>query len=765
MQPKLNPAALEQARGFLSSLFLGLRAAQTHEFSHRLVESATRIVLQSASQLYTTTGGFSIQFGESAALLNGQRLQLDGGADQALASLKSLLETSGMGGIEMKNPPTEAAMKKLILLFCPASAKKTNRDDIARAQRSPASNDLQAKALKSYAKLVLALRGEPLRVRRILQDLVDVVLERPNFILKLSSNDRGGTTTELHGVNTALVALVMGRSLGLSREDLVLLGSAALHRHVGAGPNHDGELVKLESNYSAAQIAATHPIGRNTYLRIAVIGERCGPMPTDANGAMAPAKLHLFSRITAVAVRYQQLIFGSTPEGKRFNALQAVERLANEESCWFDERIIDLAVNVLRIYPIGTGVILDSGEPAIISETGARWDRPTVRIDSIDGTTRIIDLAKEPELTIAGTRAFLGTGDRITLDELEPPVVYTDEQLREIGVAPISRPEWNDTSEPVTELRGDIQVTPGALESVPLLKEPLPLEGLEEVESQPPPLVSEPPTLENDVTSSEIGELKQRLERRRKREEERYSARRASRIEHLTAQISGYRTERDELAEEAASLAEDAVAAQRLAENVVVRQSEVSRALTEIGPAIGELETKLDTLWTRRQELGDQANDLEHAAMAARAEARDAEDKAAEADNEAKQREERIAELEAELEALRSERDDLERAGNTFRNAAAEEKRMASEAEAKAEEIRREAQEVVPELTSSEEKLDLMRERRHKLESEKAALEQSAVNAKAIAEEAGIRVEEARAKIAEADETLAELEKELAGLR
>ncbi len=743
---KLHPAAIEQARSLLSSIFLGMRTAQTHEFSNRAFDNATRIMFQAASQLYSAIGGFSIQFADASALINGQRVQFDSSAEQSLDSIKRILESGGLSGIEMRNPPTEATMRKLILLFCPKGARTNGRPAVETLATEAEAPNPRTRAIHAYAKLILSRRGEPVGVQRALRELVEIGSERPDLLLELSSR---GEERQTAGV--ALVALVLGAALGLGRDELLQLTSAALMPHVPDGP-----------------------VGRNAYLRIAVTGEQDEP-------SIEPAS-HLFSRIAAVALRYQQLTCGSDSGGDRGTSpIESVARLAGEESARFDPRIVDLLINVLRIFPPGTQVVLDSGENATVIGVGDRWDRPQVRTDDEDREPRVIDLASELTTSVVATRAFVGSALRINLEEVEEvPAIFDETKLTELEVGQMGELETEDR-EPITEERPAPDIIPiGDLGAIPVEFGPEPLtdadEGtdpatqldrLEIAETGPiEPLLpaGEPEPLTEDTAISEIDELKERLERRRRREAERTRARRTSRIEHLAEQIAAYRAEREELVDEAASLDKDATAAERLAETVAAKQIDLEVTLKEIHPTMTELAHELDELWAKRQTLGERANELEHRAIAGRADARDAEEKADEADHEAQQRADRIAELEAELEQLRSEFEDLERAADTFRNAAAEEQRIAADAEKAAEALRDEGQVDLPELTAKEERLDAMRDRVHQLEAERLALVQNAENAKAIAEEARDRVNRARARIAEADATLEALEAELEGL-
>lgn len=809
---RINATTREQARGFLSSLFLGLRTAQIHEPSNRAFENATTLVFQSASALFTSTGGFSLQLVEDAAFLNGQRLQFDGGAPQSLRTLRSLLESAGLGGIEMRNPPSESATRKLILLFSSSAPQRTAKEEAEQAKvevLDPGGRvDPRTRAVRCYAKLLLALRDRlpdgaseerppRLRATRIVQELVEIGADRTDHLLRLATSGGGGNPAERLGASTAVLALVLGQALGLRREVLVDLGLAALLHHVGGGE----DLGVAGVDAAVARLARQSTVGPAANLRACIVGERAAPMPRSAGGQEQRKAPHPLSRIVSVAASYQQLVSGFGTGEAGMSPPEAVTRLLRDEEERYDRRIVDLLVNVLRIFPPGTEVILESGEHAVVTELGARWDHPVVRVEA-EEEPRTIDLAGG-DFRIAGTQRFLGKGDRQTLDEVEFPPIFTAEQLSDIGVegdvvrVDVSLEEESEASdrrpvvplaeamgefetgdkEPVTELSPIPEIEANDVEFIDTeegqdlyeIVEPLDeedeenlpktmLEGASVMQTSPQPeeiLVSEPPAI------SEIDELKQRLERRKKRESEREKARRKSRIQHLEAQLQAYRAEREELEEEIEALREDATSAKRLTESVEDRRREVEKTIAEAQERMSDLEQLLDDLWARRQELGQEANDLEHRAATARSDAGDALAKAEQAAQEAAARAERIAALKAELEKLEEEERELSQTADTFDNAANEAKRLAKEAEGKAEALREEAQATIPELTSKEEELDRLRARQSGLDEEQTALAESTKHAASLAEEAEERLADAETRIAETQRVIAELEAEL----
>lgn len=260
----MSPKAMELGRSFLSALFMGLRTAQIHDPANKAFERAVAAVRASADALYAATGGFSINFVDESAFLNGIRLRFDGGSFDAMRTLRHILESKELGGLEMRAPPSYDAVRKLVLLFSTSASatEAVSKEDLlalqigvlgvqrfADASRDGLRIDRRIFAVQSYAKLLLAFREQwrdegrerrgssapRLRAVRVVQDLVELAGDRADFLLRLGSNHLGAPVDELHAVNVSVLSIALGRALGLARQDLVDIGVSALFHDLGRG--------------------------------------------------------------------------------------------------------------------------------------------------------------------------------------------------------------------------------------------------------------------------------------------------------------------------------------------------------------------------------------------------------------------------------------------------------------------------------------------------------------------------------------------------
>ncbi|MBI4814689.1 MAG: protein kinase [Deltaproteobacteria bacterium] len=463
-----SPKIVEQARNFLSSLFMGLRTAHIHDPSNKAFEAAIRNVRDAGDALYASTGGFSIQFVEDSAFLNGQRIKFASGSYEPMRELRRMLESKALGGIDMRAAPTFEGVKNLMVLFIPKSELRPDAQTLgfkllgvqtfSEGEKAGLKIDRRMFALQCFGKLILALREQKdrferdrevdwgtgatsapkLRTVRIVQDLIELTEDRLDFLLKLSAARVGASPAELHGANTCVISLALGHALGLARLELVEIGIAALFHDVAritgtnpgpeAPPGGYSEAVFNEdrspTDAAFIRLLSQTGVAPATRLRSIIVAERRVRAGDEFPWGKPRPAPHVLSRIVGCASAYSGLTTGVLCEDRaRRRPLDALAILMNDP-VRVDPRVLDLLINVLRAYPVGCEVLLDDSRRAVVRahRPMGRWDRPVVTFE--DGVS--LDLMAESggrfERRIESTARYAG---------LEPKLegLFRDEAL------------------------------------------------------------------------------------------------------------------------------------------------------------------------------------------------------------------------------------------------------------------------------------------------------------------------------------------------
>jgi hypothetical protein len=435
--PKVSEKASEAARAFLSGLFMAQRTAQFHDIHNKAYSNAVQTVHQAAATLYASTNGFTISFVGDTTFLNNGRLRIDGIAFAAIRSLRKELELRQIGGLVMKSPPTYENTRSLVVML--TKTGPVSPDDLAAAgvgtlgiqtfvdDGKQVKIDRRILAVQSYAKLMLAIREQferqaqgtergpqKLRAVRVIQDLIELGEDRADLVLRLASNRSGHWPAETYGADCCLLAIVLGQALGLDRANLVDLALGAMFHHLGVAGGHASTkpLDNQARQSSMAKVLKESGVGRSTSQRAVAIAEH----RRLVEGRQLARKPHLHARILGVVSTYVQLVTGyGLKKPVRSNPVDALGVLLADRSGRFDPDVVDLLINVLRAFPVGTDVALESGERGIVATHAGsrRWDRPVLKMTS--GKKRNLDLMiksgdRFPE-RIIGTARFLGLDD------------------------------------------------------------------------------------------------------------------------------------------------------------------------------------------------------------------------------------------------------------------------------------------------------------------------------------------------------------------
>jgi HD-GYP domain-containing protein (c-di-GMP phosphodiesterase class II) len=254
--------------------------------------------------------------------------------------------------------------------------------------------------------------GEPANVRRlrhVTQAVVDQILRDPRSLLALTTIKDFDRYLISHSTNVAVLSVVLGQRLGLSKSKLGELCLAAFLHDSGkleVTPdvlNKPGALDPeewKEMRRHPALAARTLLGGRRLTLssmRAVVVAfehhlnyDMSGYPHTDIKD-----KVTLFGNIVAIADRYDALTTARVYRERNFTPHEALAYVINNAGTLFDPILVKLFVEIMGLYPPGTLVELTSGELGVVCASpavGRPLDRPKVRVVAGGKLGSILDL-------------------------------------------------------------------------------------------------------------------------------------------------------------------------------------------------------------------------------------------------------------------------------------------------------------------------------------------------------------------------------------
>ena len=383
----------DHARLFLSSLRRAASAVQLYPAEHPLVLEAAEGAVSAAGSLNEEDESVVLSIVNDAFYLN--RRLLPQATLEHRATMEQFVE-QGLDSVTLRPPVTTQDVVDLAN-FLNGHSGDVPADGSLRLNARPFSEaDLRqaaslSKLKRSYASSIDILRGVAAASNEksfdinpavwAVEELLEAVLREPGASLLLATLKGHDEYTFFHSVNTAILALAVGRTLELDDEKLKLLGLGALLHDIGkvrvspAVIQYPGRLteshwaeIKLHPQEGAQAILAASGHGREIAARVAFEHHA----RYDLSGypfVKGRDQLHLFSRIVSVCDVYDAMT--TRRSYKRAEPpTRALQLLLNGSGTQFDPDVVHTFIHMMGIYPTGSLLKLKTGQVVIVLDGG-----------------------------------------------------------------------------------------------------------------------------------------------------------------------------------------------------------------------------------------------------------------------------------------------------------------------------------------------------------------------------------------------------------
>jgi HD-GYP domain-containing protein (c-di-GMP phosphodiesterase class II) len=254
------------------------------------------------------------------------------------------------------------------------------------------------------------------QARRVTQVIVDQLLDDPRSLIALTTIKELDDRLISHSANVAILSVLLGRRLGLSKSRLGELclagflhdaGKLEVHPEVlgKPGPLDPSELEEMRKHPLAAarSLLGGRRLTPATMRAVVVAYEH--HLNYDMTG-YPPSELRdhvsLFGNIVAIADRYDALTTARTYRRFSFSPHEVLGYLIYYSGTSFDPMLVKLFVELMGLYPPGTLLLLDDGELAAVCEppeSGRPIDQPRVRMWTGRRKGKVVQLGEQADGT------------------------------------------------------------------------------------------------------------------------------------------------------------------------------------------------------------------------------------------------------------------------------------------------------------------------------------------------------------------------------
>ncbi len=418
-------------RALLAGIHGAARAAKLYPSEHQSVQRALAELAEAAQDIRAANDELELRVQGDFIFVNGTRLRLDLSNYASFGRVLELFRAAGIGTMRLVDTASprdwlafltvvEAAGTQAISDAAAVTGELqlagTSAFEVAPVpeddELNVGLNKAQAAAKRTYAQSVALTKDvihsvrmgrapSSKKIKRAVQAIVDEVLNEETSLVGLTTLREYDEYTYTHSVNVCIFSVALGKRLAMTKLQLYELGLAALMHDIGKSRVPTDVLNKTESlDEDEWRRIAMHPwMGVLTLFQLrgqhelpyrAMVVAHEHHMKCDLSGyprARRPRNLTMASKIVAVADGYDAATSRRSYQTVPFPPSAVLQEMRDNPKRGMDQVVVKAFVALLGIYPVGTLVVLDTFELAVVRGPNASPEmlsRPRVVIVSDD---------------------------------------------------------------------------------------------------------------------------------------------------------------------------------------------------------------------------------------------------------------------------------------------------------------------------------------------------------------------------------------------
>jgi HD-GYP domain-containing protein (c-di-GMP phosphodiesterase class II) len=451
----------EEGRKLLTAFYGTLSALRLYPVENETVQTALSELHALFDRIVAVDGGAEVRVVGDFFFLNETRLRLDLSNFATFGSFARALQDHDIGAVEVLPGIERSEWAPFVSMLLRKPTAEAPFDGFMERLASAPVSHIQLRSatdvedpLDDEAKLVAAKRtyahsvkvakdalgdmrlGKAVNVRKVkraVQGIVDQVLSNESSMVTMTTLRDFDEYTFTHCVNVSIFSVIVGQRLGLERLQLYELGLGALFHDVGkqrldvdvinkSGGLTDEEWAHLKEHPTEGllQLFEMHGFVDVPYRQMLIAYEH--HMKIDLTGYplnVRPREPTLFSRIVAVADAFDAGTSVRSYQHQPWPPDAVLQEMRDNPKRGFDTLIVKVLITATGVYPVGTLVILDTHELAVVAQVNADPEllhRPKVRVISDPvglplSEPKTIDLAESDPATGAAKHQIIKTTD------------------------------------------------------------------------------------------------------------------------------------------------------------------------------------------------------------------------------------------------------------------------------------------------------------------------------------------------------------------
>ncbi|MEX2181045.1 MAG: HD domain-containing phosphohydrolase [Gemmatimonadaceae bacterium] len=445
------------------AFYVALRNLKMYPLENAAVQKGLEELTSLSGELIAGDGECEFRLAGEFLFLNATRMKLDLDNYTSFSFILNRCRDSGVGVLRFDERPSVRDWTVLLsFLVAPQGAAPSDRFELLQkrlsdtnvnvfdiAQPADSADDpaevgeSKERAKKTYQQSVATAKDvinsvrmgqspNVKKIKRVVQGIVDQILADEGSLIGLTTIRDYDDYTFTHCVNVSIFSIALGRRLGLTRLQLFDLGFTALFHDIGksrvpleviqkpgALDEEEWRLVMAHPWLGVLALFQLREQQEFPYRAMLVAYQH--HMKRDLTGyprSLRMSEISFYSKIVAVADGFDAATTRRVYVTAPLTPAAVLQEMRDNPRRGMDPVVVKAFVALLGIYPVGTLVVLDSYELAIVQAVNPiaeMLSRPIVcvvsdQLGNVEHPGRIEDLADRDE---AGTfrKSIIKTAD------------------------------------------------------------------------------------------------------------------------------------------------------------------------------------------------------------------------------------------------------------------------------------------------------------------------------------------------------------------
>jgi HD-GYP domain-containing protein (c-di-GMP phosphodiesterase class II) len=428
-------AFLRLAREILQQLAVLIRNAYLHDLSNEVFEEPLEKAQAALTSILTMEKNFRLERAGQEFYANGIRMRMEIRNLHAYKYVWGELDNRNLGGLKFVSAPAVESLSGLLTALVEVRSSSEDSHDRVNAKLSELSIsqivalpprpeeedaldeesivDRRQRAIEAYQQALdfiqesMANLDSPSEInlrqaKRSIQKLVDLSYEEgEGFSLAGMAAIKGHDNyTFNHMVNVCILAIAFGQRLGLRKQDLAQLGLCALYHDMGKLHiplivlNKHASLTEDEwavmGNHTVYAARELFPLIEQDYTTIkrifTALQHHLGHDGKGYPDLQVRKRQSLYARITAIVDTFDAMTTRRLYQ-KQYLPDECMTILHERSGTRYDPLLVKAFINCMGMFPVGSTVLLTTGELAVVVESNPdpeRIHQPKVKVVTDD---------------------------------------------------------------------------------------------------------------------------------------------------------------------------------------------------------------------------------------------------------------------------------------------------------------------------------------------------------------------------------------------